>query len=186
MDQLNTAPFIQFLEKLTGISGLIPDPYYTGGGMHQTKRGGFLGVHVDFNKYEQLGLYRRINVLLYLNENYKPEYGGALELWDDAMETCHEKIDPIFNRCAIFTTSENSHHGHPDALNFPEGITRKSLAWYYYTVNPGKAEDDKAHTTLFKPRPGKDTLYKIDLIKNVLRSCVPPIIISLVKKIIKK
>ena len=185
LDQLNTPPFIQFLETLTGIKGLIPDPYYTGGGMHQTKRGGFLGIHVDFNRYEQLGLYRRINVLLYLNENYKEEYGGALELWDDKMEVCHEKIAPIFNRCAIFTTSENSHHGHPDPLNFPEGVTRKSLAWYYYTADNGSVIDEKPHTTLFKARPGKDALYKLGGIKRVVRLITPPIVLELIKKIVR-
>jgi hypothetical protein len=186
LDQLNTPPFLQFLETLTGIKGLIPDPYYTGGGMHQTKPGGWLGMHVDFNRYEELKLYRRINVLVYLNKEYKDEYGGHLELWDEEMKKCHGKIAPAFNRCAIFTTSENSHHGHPDPLNFPEGTTRKSLAWYYYTVENGEKIDDEAHTTLFKARPGKDASYKIGKIKAVVRSLVPPLLVTLAKKITKK
>lgn len=186
LDQLNTPPFLQFLEKLTGIQGLIPDPYYVGGGMHQTKPGGWLGVHVDFNRYEQLNLYRRINVLLYLNKDYKDEYGGHLELWDEKMETCHEKIAPKFNRLAIFTTSENSHHGHPDPLRFPEGVTRKSLAWYYYTVENGESIDKEGHTTLFKARPGKDKSYTFSKVKSFVRAVTPPIIIAGVKKIIKR
>ena len=183
LDQLNTPPFLQFLETLTGIKGLIPDPYYTGGGMHQTKRGGWLGMHVDFNRYEQLKLYRRINVLVYLNKEYQEEYGGHLELWDEDMKMCYEKIAPIFNRCVIFTTSENSHHGHPDPLHFPEGSTRKSLAWYYYTTESGSGAPDQAHTTLFKARKGKDRRYKLDTVKAVLRSCIPPIVITLIKKL---
>lgn len=185
LDQLNTPPFLQFLEKLTGIQKLIPDPYYIGGGMHQTKPGGWLGIHVDFNKYNELKLYRRINVLLYLNKDYKDEYGGHLELWDDGMKECQEKIAPIFNRCAIFTTSENSHHGHPDKLNFPEGVTRKSLAWYYYTVDNGKEISDEAHTTLFKARPGKDILYKVGKLKSVIINILPASVIYVLKKIIK-
>ncbi len=185
LDQLNTPPFLQFLETLTGIKGLIPDPYYVGGGMHQTKPGGWLGMHVDFNRYEQLKLYRRINVLVYLNKEYKEEYGGHLELWDDNMKVCHEKIAPLFNRCAIFTTSENSHHGHPDPLNFPEGETRKSLAWYYYTVENGEKIADEAHTTLFKARPGKDSSYRLGKLKAIIRSLLPPIFLTIVKKIIK-
>jgi hypothetical protein len=185
LDQLNTPPFVQFLETLTGIEGLIPDPYYIGGGMHQTKPGGWLGVHVDFNQYEKLHLYRRINVLLYLNKEYKDEYGGHLELWDDAMTECKEKIAPLFNRCAIFTTSENSHHGHPDPLAFPDGTTRKSLAWYYYTVENGENIDKKAHTTLFKARPGKDKAYIITNVKKAIRAVTPPIIITLAKKLLR-
>jgi Rps23 Pro-64 3,4-dihydroxylase Tpa1-like proline 4-hydroxylase len=185
LDQLNTPPFLQFLETLTGIKNLIPDPYYVGGGMHQTKRGGWLGIHVDFNKHDGLGLYRRINVLLYLNKEYKDEYGGHLELWDEDMKTCYEKIAPKFNRLAIFTTSENSHHGHPDPLNFPEGMTRKSLAWYYYTADNGEKIGDKAHTTLFKARPGKDSLYRIASLKKRVRKIVPAPVITLVKKLLK-
>jgi hypothetical protein len=154
--------------------------------MHQTKRGGWLGIHVDFNRYEPLKLYRRINVLLYLNKDYKYEYGGHLELWDNQMTMCKEKIAPLYNRIAIFTTSENSHHGHPDPLNFPEGTTRKSLAWYYYTVENGEKIADDAHTTLFKARPGKDASYKLNTLKTIVRSLTPPIVITVVKKIAKR
>jgi len=186
LDQLNTPPFLQFLETLTGIKGLIPDPYFVGGGMHQTKPGGWLGIHVDFNKYEQLDLYRRINVLLYLNKDYNDEYGGHLELWDDDMKTCHEKIAPVFNRLAIFTTSENSHHGHPDELHFPKDMTRKSLAWYYYTVKNGEKIADQGHTTLFKARPGKDASYALGKAKSVVRALLPPIIYEGIKKLIQR
>jgi Rps23 Pro-64 3,4-dihydroxylase Tpa1-like proline 4-hydroxylase len=182
LDNLNTPPFLQFLEKLTGIQGLIPDPYYTGGGMHQTKSGGWLGIHVDFNRYEQLKLYRRINVLIYLNKDWKDEYGGHLELWDDKMENCVEKVLPIYNRCAIFTTSENSHHGHPDPLTCPIDMTRKSLAWYYYTTENGEKISDEAHSTLFKARPDKDKNYKVIKIKDFIKSLIPPIVLDIVKK----
>ncbi len=181
LDQLNTPTFLQFLENLTGIKGLIPDPYYVGGGMHQTKPGGWLGVHVDFNRYEPLKLYRRINVLLYLNKDWKEEYGGHLEIWDEEMENCVDKIAPIFNRAAMFTTSENSHHGHPDPLMFPHGTTRKSLAWYYYTVENGEKIAEEGHTTLFKARPGKDSAYLIGKIKRGIRKFVPQFIIDIVK-----
>ncbi len=178
LDQLNTAPFLQFLEKLTGIDGLMADPYYRGGGMHQTRRRGWLGIHVDFNRYEEFDLYRRINVLLYLNKDWKDEYGGHLELWDDDVNNCLYKIAPIFNRCVIFTTSENSHHGHPDPLTCPEDITRKSLAVYYYTNKSAGNITDEAHSTLYKARPGMDKAYRRIARKNFLRQLTPPIILS--------
>lgn len=183
LNQFNTPPFLQFLEKLTGIEKLIPDPYFLGGGMHQTKPNGLLGIHVDFNKLEELGLYRRINVLLYLNKEYKEEYGGHLELWDEKMKTCYDKIAPKFNRLAIFTTSENSHHGHPDPLRFPEGTTRKSLAWYYYTAENGENISEKIHSTVFKARPGKDSSYTKMKMKTFVRSLIPPILIPAAKRV---
>lgn len=185
LDQLNTPPFLRFLEKLTGIQGLIPDPYYIGGGMHQTRKGGWLSIHVDFNRYEQLGLYRRINVLLYLNKDWKDEYGGHLELWDEKMEKCYDKVAPVFNRVAIFTTSENSHHGHPDPLTCPEGVTRKSLAWYYYTATSGGVIEEVPHTTLYHARPGKDYSFLFFKLKIFVRKLLPASAISLLKKIKK-
>lgn len=162
LNELNTPPFLAFLEELTGIEGLIPDPYFYGGGMHQTQRGGWLSIHVDFNRYKKLKLYRHINVLIYLNKDWKEEYGGHLELWDDAMKNCVKKVAPIFNRCVIFTTSENSHHGHPDPLTCPPERTRKSLAWYFYTAESRNTAGIKDHSTVYKPREGMDeTIAKI-------------------------
>ena len=128
-------PFLKCLETITGIRNLLPDPYLIGGGVHQILSGGHLDVHADFNYVPELGLYRRINVLLYLNKNWKSEYNGDLELWSDD-PVCHVKsIEPIMNRLVIFSTTKNALHGHPKALNTPEHITRKSIALYYYTAN---------------------------------------------------
>src|SRR5207245_9821485 len=65
--QFNSAPFLQFLEELTGIKNLIPDPYFYGGGLHQIPRGGKLGIHAVFARHGMLPLDRRLNVLMYLN-----------------------------------------------------------------------------------------------------------------------
>ena len=76
---------------------LIPDPYLFGGGLHELKDGGFLNIHCDFNKHPKMNLDRRINILIYLNHDWKDQYGGALELWDTNMKNCVQKIKPIFN-----------------------------------------------------------------------------------------
>src|SRR5688500_6828551 len=76
----NSQPMLEFLEGLTAIEGLIPDPYFMGGGYHETGRGGKLGVHADFRINQRLHLHRRINVIVYLNKNWRDEYGGFLEL----------------------------------------------------------------------------------------------------------
>jgi hypothetical protein len=151
--QFNSKPFLEFLSTLTGIPNLISDPYLRGGGLHQIKRGGFLKIHVDFNKHDHLDLDRRLNVLLYLNTNWKEEYGGHLELWDKDMKQCGSKILPVFNRCAIFSTTSFSFHGHPELLQCPEGMTRKSMALYYYTQGRPSNEVVGIHPTVFKERP---------------------------------
>ena len=107
---------------------MIPDPSFDGGGLHQILPGGFLKVHADFNKHDKTKLDRRLNVLIYLNKNWKEEYGGHFELWDRTMHHSEIRILPIFNRMAIFSTTDSSFHGHPDALKCPEGMTRK---WIY-------------------------------------------------------
>lgn len=188
LDQFNTAPFLQFLETLTGIKGLIPDPYFGGGGIHQTKSGGWLSMHVDFNRNNELKVYRRINVILYLNKDWEEKYGGSLELWDKEMKECKDKILPIFNRVAIFNTSDISYHGHPDPLTCPEDMTRKSLAWYYYTVDKGEMTSEETKGTRFKQRPGKDSSFaKLEMkekVKDIIRNITPPILIKLAKKVL--
>ena len=152
----NTSPFLQWLEHLTGIKGLIPDPYFTGGGFHEIDRGGRLGVHTDFNLYSRLNLIRRINVLVYLNKDWRPEYGGNLELWNAEVTACIKSIEPLFNRCVVFNTDKRSFHGHPEPLNCPDTRTRRSIAIYYYSapVTTIVPTDEVRETTDYRARPG--------------------------------
>lgn len=136
----NSHAFIHFLEALTGIRKLLPDPHLHGGGIQQILSGGRLAVHADFNLLEELDLFRRVNVLLYLNTDWKPEYDGNLELWEEGAESCAKVIPPLFNRLVVFNTTKSSLHGHPNPLNTPKGVTRKSLALYYYTAKPAPGE----------------------------------------------
>jgi Rps23 Pro-64 3,4-dihydroxylase Tpa1-like proline 4-hydroxylase len=179
--QLNSATFIHFLEQLTSIEGLVPDPDFVGGGLHQIERGGYLKVHADFNWHQKLKLDRRLNLLIYLNKNWKEEYGGHLELWDGAMTRCEKKILPIFNRCVVFNTTDHSSHGHPEPLNCPETMTRKSLALYYYTNGRPAEEISAAHSTLFQARPGEvlpRTAARTSN-KTLLKKLIPPILVDL-------
>jgi Rps23 Pro-64 3,4-dihydroxylase Tpa1-like proline 4-hydroxylase len=176
---LNTPIVLRFLEDLTGIKGIIPDPYFKGGGLHQIERDGFLNVHADFNWYEKLKLDRRINLLLYLNRDWQEEYGGYLELWDREMKTCVKRVLPIFNRCVIFSTTSEAYHGHPIPLACPPGWSRKSIATYYYTNGRPEEERNDSHSTLFQERPGtapKGQPSKFRGAKKILRSLLPPIL----------
>jgi hypothetical protein len=147
--QLNSSNFIGFLEELSGIAGLVPDPHLRGGGLHEIRPGGMLGVHADFNLHTRLKLYRRLNLLVYLNKGWMDEWGGALELWDRTAWQPLKAIPPVFNRAVIFDTSNRSYHGHPHPLACPEGRSRKSVALYYYTAECAPGDDVTPHGTLF-------------------------------------
>lgn len=147
---MNSFEMLLFLETLTGIEGLIPDPYFGGGGLHQIEPGGFLKVHADFNVHPKLKLDRRLNLLIYLNHDWSEEYGGHLELWNRDMSACRARILPIFNRSVIFSTTDESFHGHPHPLTAPAGRTRKSVSLYYYTNGRPREEQSPAHDTIFR------------------------------------
>lgn len=148
--EMNSAPLLQFLEALTGIEGLISDPYYGGAGPHQIEPGGFLKVHVDFNWHPLLKLDRRLNLLVYLNQDWKEEYGGHLELWNRDVSRCEQKVLPVFNRTVVFSTTDFSYHGHPLPLACPAGRTRKSVSFYYYSNGRPDAERSAPHDTIFR------------------------------------
>lgn len=149
---LSSRPFIQILENITGIKGLMADPCFTGGGFHETKTGGHLGVHVDFNHHRKLNLERRVNMIIYLNDDWREDYGGQLELWDKDMKRCVQSVVPIANRAVIFSVSDHSFHGHVQPIAEPNGRSRRSIALYYYTAT----WDETKHglTTVFRARPG--------------------------------
>lgn len=153
--EFNSVPFLRFLECLTGIEKLISDPYFEGGGLHRIERGGFLKIHADFNRHPTLGLDRRINALLFLNRDWREEWGGHLELWNRSMTRCVRKVTPVLNRCVIFNTTDHAYHGHPDKLDSPPGVSRRSLALYYYTSERPKEEHSNGHTTLYHYRPNE-------------------------------
>ena len=132
--ELNSQAFLGFLEELTGIRGLVSDPYFEGGGLHETKRGGHLGVHADFNIHSKLRLERKINLLIYLNQDWTPDFGGQLELWDREMKECVVRVEPLFGRAVLFNTELDSFHGHPDPLDCPPERSRRSIATYYYAA----------------------------------------------------
>ncbi|MFN8284782.1 MAG: 2OG-Fe(II) oxygenase [Chitinophagales bacterium] len=186
---LNSQPFLEFLQHLTGIKEtLIPDPYFEGGGFHEIKPGGYLKMHVDFHKHKLTKLDRRLNILVYLNEDWKEEYGGHFELWERDMSKCVTKILPQFNRLAMFSTTDFSWHGLPDPLTCPPDRSRRSIALYYYTNGRPEGEvnvGDKARiTTTFATRDGQDSgkMKVFNAMVNLANDVLPPIIVKAIKK----
>lgn len=153
---LNSKEFVNKIEKLTGINGCVRgNTALKGAGFHKITNNGFLKLHTDFNNYEDKrkgSLDRRINLLLYLNPKWKEKYKGHLWLCNKNNRKVEKKILPILNRCVIFSTTNKSIHGHPEKLDLPKGLTRDSIAFYYYTKNKGKNvcfEGDKFHSTIY-------------------------------------
>lgn len=149
--EMNSKDFTQWLEAITGIDHILGDAELFGGGLHQSIKGAFLNVHVDYNIHPTTKNHRRMNVLVYMNKDWKEEYEGCLELWDLSGGKMEQiaKIAPLINRCVIFETNEVSFHGHPKPLNTPEGMNRKSIATYYYTVERPANEIAVEHNTLY-------------------------------------
>ena len=175
-DYLNSKDFLNFLQKVTSIKeNILPDPHLSGGGLHEIKRGGVLKIHTDFSKHPFKNLDRRINVLIYLNKNWKKNYGGNLELWNKSMNKCIKKIAPNFNTMVIFSTNDFTNHGHPNPLKCPKNMSRKSIATYYFSRGRPLNEIAKVikkNTTVFKGRHGdkNDVSVKREYIKNMLRN----------------
>jgi len=180
MYQLNSATFIKFLERLTGIEGLIPDPHFWGGGLHQIRPKGFLKLHSDFNFHPVLKVDRRINLLIYLNKDWEESFGGNLELWDRDITKCEAKIQPLFNRCVIFNTTDFSFHGHPEPLACPPDRTRKSLALYYYSYGRPEGEVSRSSATNWRMTPEEVETGKF---KRTVAKFIPPIFLDVRRKL---
>jgi 2OG-Fe(II) oxygenase superfamily len=149
--------FIGFLQRLTGIEDLLPDWTMDGGGLHQTLNGGHLNIHADFTTHHtRENLARRVNILLYLNEEWRDEWGGKLELWDKDMTAYQDRVTPAGNRMLIFTTTFDSFHGHPDPLTCPDDVARRSMALYYFT----EEENAVRRSTNYQARPDESRARK--------------------------
>lgn len=133
---LNSPFFVSLVSKLTGIPGLLPDPGLEGGGLHFCRCGGYLNLHSDFSMHHyNKGWRRRVNLILYLNPRWHDAWGGAIEFWDQNAKACYVKYPPRLNHAVIFNTDAIALHGFPDPVSCPEDVTRKSLAFYYYTAD---------------------------------------------------
>lgn len=153
LNELLAGPeFLELMSRITGIPKLVSDERLVGAGMHMMGAGGRLDVHVDFNRLRDRELYRRLNILVFLNERWSEEWGGCLDLWDRDVKQRAGYFVPIANRCVVFETSDISFHG-VTPLRCPDGVTRNSFAAYYYTQDPPPTGVGQTHSTIFRPRP---------------------------------
>jgi Rps23 Pro-64 3,4-dihydroxylase Tpa1-like proline 4-hydroxylase len=157
--QVMTPEFGEWMAKITGIPGVFVTDDKLGTGLHQGGDGSFLDIHVDFSIHHGKNVHRRLNMLIYLNKDWKEAYGGGMEMWNADMTKMEKIVLPVLNRCLIFETNQISYHGY-SAIHVPPGITRKSFYTYFYT--PISEENKvKYHDTIFKPKPQDSTAKKI-------------------------
>lgn len=184
--ELNGEPFLAFLGEMTGIKGLISDPYYSGGGLHETLTGGHLSVHADFRMHGDMKVERRLNLLVYLNDDWPETYGGQLELWDRKVRKATKSILPVMGRAVVFSTDATSFHGVPEPLTCPPDRARRSIATYYYTAADG-AKNVPLRNTDFRARPAtgdkRDWAVTID---HAINDWVPPRLQPITRKVVKR
>ena len=182
-DAVASKQFLDDLGYITGMPNLLWDQQFSGGGMHQTAKSGWLDVHIDFNFHDQMQAHRRLNILVFLNPVWDESWGGLLELWDIDVKNRAHGLVPQHNRCVIFETNEISWHG-VTAVACPDGVARKSFAAYYYTKEAPAGWDGSKHTTIFKARPDeymkRNVLMPAEAAKRAAREGV-----NTAKKIVK-
>jgi Rps23 Pro-64 3,4-dihydroxylase Tpa1-like proline 4-hydroxylase len=133
---LNSTEFIEQIKKITGINDLVADPSFFGAGLHEMYRGGWLDIHADYTKHPTLPLIRRVNLLIYLNRDWDPTWGGGIELWNPKKQDNKIGYAPYFNRSLIFPTTSETLHGVPQKLSCPQECSRKLISIYYWSPAP--------------------------------------------------
>jgi Rps23 Pro-64 3,4-dihydroxylase Tpa1-like proline 4-hydroxylase len=164
---INSRKFLLFLETLTGIESIIPDPFFIGGGAMTTGKGGFLNVHADFNYHHKLQSWRRINVLFYLTPGWKKSWGGNLEFWTKNKKEKVKDIEPLFNRVVIFNTTSKSFHGQPNPINCPPNMSRNVFSSFYYSNVKDKESLSEPHFTRYSI---KNNPYARKILKDYKKS----------------
>ncbi len=177
---VNSGIFIDFLEQVTGINSLVPDPELHAGGLHEIPTGGKFALHTDFNQHPITKLDNRLVFITYLNKDWKSSYGGELELWDADENKCVREIEPVFGRSILFYQSSKSLHGHPNPVNAPDGRPRRSAAAYFYSNGRSDGESAGFHTTLF---PNLVTLSRGEKLNNAMKYLTPPILLDAIRKV---
>ncbi len=179
-DTVHSNAFVDFLQRVTGIPGLVPDPTLASGGMHEIRTGGKFSLHVDFNQHETTKLDTRLVFITYLNKDWLASYGGTLELWSIDEKKCMAEIVPTFGRSALFAHSSKSLHGHPNPVRAPDGRSRRSAAAYFYTNGRSDGESRLYHSTLY---PNPITLTQREKIGAAVKYVMPPVMVDALRKV---
>lgn len=163
---LQTNEFVELIKKISGISNLESDPHLHGAGLHQHIPGGKLDMHLDYSIHPLSGKERRVNLIIYFTKEWKDEYGGAIELWNEDFTKCEKKLYPCFNKAMLFRTSDVSYHGLPLPIKCPEGNSRKSIA-IYYVSDPRPDLENIRLKAQFRPLPTQNVNDKLEQLYRI-------------------
>lgn len=177
-DLVNSGWFGEWLTSIVGVSYLLPDPRLFGGGLHESRTGATFAVHRDFDRHPHLGLKNEMVFITYLNKGWDPEWGSALELWNK--KECVTTVQPEFGRTILLPHGAHSYHGHPRALQAPDGRPRRSVAAYFYTSEPAGRQHGVEAGTVFMRK------HRVDKLKAVARMITPPVIWGWMRKSIRR
>lgn len=177
---IHSGLFVDFLEQITGVEGLITDPELHNGGLHEMPRGGKFALHMDFNQHSVTRLDNRLVFITYLNRDWLPSYGGALELWSVDEDKCKVEIQPAFGRSILLDQSTRSLHGLLKPIAAPDERARRSAAAYFYSNGRLASESASFHTTIFT-KPIK--LTQREAIKSFIKYVIPPVMIDAARKL---
>jgi hypothetical protein len=159
VDELNSPRFVDLLCRVTGIDGLLADDSIEGGGIHQAETGGFLNVHTDFTMHRtRPGWRRRCNLIVYLNEGWGEAWGGNIDFGASEMRSILASYPVLLNTVVLFNTP-GAFHGFPDPLTCPTSVARKSMQFYYYTIDESPSSTTRA--TAYHARPDDHRLKKV-------------------------
>ena len=149
VNQIHSQQGMNWLSNITGIKDLIPDPYLVGAAYSKSYRGDNLGIHTDFNWNDEIKVHRMLSMIVYLNSDWKPEYGGDLQFKDFDNKKTIQSVAPLFNRAVIWRYHKRGFHGYPEPLACPEGMSRKTFRIFFYVSDAEYKEDDRPHRSLY-------------------------------------
>jgi dTDP-glucose 4,6-dehydratase len=172
---LSTKELISLFSNISNIPTLECDPYLHGAGLHVHPKDGTLNMNLYYEKHPYLEKERRLNIILYMSKDWKEQWNGETQLWDKNMEKCVVKSPVTFNTAIIFKTNETSWHGLPEKICCPEGVLRKSIAYYYISPLISKASENKVGNNgsgyrikaTYKKRPQDPYCEKIDKLYKI-------------------
>ncbi len=162
VSKLHSSVFLTWLEKITGIAGIIPDPYLTGAGYCKSYRGDVLKKHTDFNWNEQLKLHRVLSLIIYLTPEWDPSWGGSLDFYDKTGDNIIKSNPCLFNNCLIWEYDKYGYHGYETPLNCPNTIQRTAFRLFFYKSNSSHNETDPPHRSLYWINESKQPYDKRD------------------------
>lgn len=183
---LQSGVFLEFLQKVTGIEHLAPDPSHLGGGLHSTGQGGRLMVHVDASRHPNRDFQQMCNMIYYCTPDWEDEWGGHIELWDKDGKKCVTKAAPKFNRAVLFHTNKDSLHGQPIPMTCPENVRRNSIAMYYYSTNRDQSDLHYTNYVQWKHVTEHDKKAPVHVVKDIIRKTLPAEVTNKISNVVRK